>query len=63
MGPPRYLSVASVPYHRTVSTRDRDQPDATARWDAVYAEGAAPWDIGRPQPAFVRQADANGGAR
>ena len=28
-------------------------------WDAVYAAGAEPppWDIGRPQPAFVRLAD------
>ncbi len=27
-------------------------------WDAVYAGGTpAPWDIGRPQPAFVRLAD------
>jgi SAM-dependent methyltransferase len=27
-------------------------------WDAVYAADApAPWDIGRPQPAFVRLAD------
>ena len=28
-------------------------------WDAVYAQDAAPppWDIGRPQPAFVRLAD------
>jgi len=28
-------------------------------WDAVYAPGAAPppWDIGRPQPAFLRLAD------
>jgi SAM-dependent methyltransferase len=27
-------------------------------WDAVYAGSApAPWDIGRPQPAFVRLAD------
>jgi cyclopropane fatty-acyl-phospholipid synthase-like methyltransferase len=28
-------------------------------WDAGYAPGAAPrpWDIGRPQPAFVRLAD------
>jgi SAM-dependent methyltransferase len=40
-----------------VSIRDRDNPDATASWDAVYAEDAAPWDIGRPQPAFVRLAD------
>ena len=28
-------------------------------WDAVYAASApAPWDIGRPQPAFVRLADS-----
>ena len=27
-------------------------------WDASYTAGtAAPWDIGRPQPAFVRLAD------
>ena len=28
-------------------------------WDAVYAPGAAPppWDIGRPQPTFLRLAD------
>jgi SAM-dependent methyltransferase len=27
-------------------------------WDAMYAAGmSAPWDIGRPQPAFVRLAD------
>ena len=28
-------------------------------WDTVYAAGAAspPWDIGRPQPAFLRLAD------
>jgi cyclopropane fatty-acyl-phospholipid synthase-like methyltransferase len=29
-------------------------------WDAVYREGGPPppWDIGRPQPAFVRLADS-----
>jgi cyclopropane fatty-acyl-phospholipid synthase-like methyltransferase len=26
-------------------------------WDSAY-EGSPPWDIGRPQPAFVRLADA-----
>jgi len=26
-------------------------------WNSVY-EGSPPWDIGRPQPAFVRLADA-----
>jgi cyclopropane fatty-acyl-phospholipid synthase-like methyltransferase len=31
----------------------------TARWDAAYEAGSRPpWDIGRPQPAFVRLADA-----
>lgn len=29
-------------------------------WDASYADGPAPWDIGRPQPAVVRLA-SNGG--
>jgi SAM-dependent methyltransferase len=27
-------------------------------WDAAYEHGWAPWDIGRPQPVFVRLADA-----
>lgn len=27
-------------------------------WDDAYTQGWAPWDIGRPQPAFVRLADA-----
>jgi cyclopropane fatty-acyl-phospholipid synthase-like methyltransferase len=26
-------------------------------WDSAYAGSPAPWDIGRPQPAFVRLAD------
>jgi SAM-dependent methyltransferase len=29
-----------------------------SQWDDVYRQGGAPWDIGRPQPAFVRLADA-----
>jgi SAM-dependent methyltransferase len=29
-------------------------------WDASYQDGPAPWDIGRPQPAFVRLAAAGG---
>ena len=30
----------------------------TPGWDEVYAaDTPAPWDIGRPQPAFVRLAD------
>jgi SAM-dependent methyltransferase len=27
-------------------------------WDAHYAEGPPPWDIGRPQPAVMKLADA-----
>lgn len=29
-------------------------------WDASYRGDGAPWDIGRPQPAFVRVAGAGG---
>ena len=29
-----------------------------ARWDQTYRSSRPPWDIGRPQPAFVRLADA-----
>ena len=29
----------------------------SAGWDAAYEGSPAPWDIGRPQPAFVRLAD------
>jgi SAM-dependent methyltransferase len=29
-------------------------------WDASYHQGAAPWDIGRPQPAIVRVASEGG---
>lgn len=32
-----------------------EQPHA--KWDASYTVGTAGWDIGRPQPAFVRLAD------
>jgi cyclopropane fatty-acyl-phospholipid synthase-like methyltransferase len=39
---------------RRVSGRRR----TTAEFDAVYAEGTPPWDIGRPQPALQALADA-----
>ena len=32
----------------------------TEEFDASYREGTPPWDIGRPQPAFVRVLDAGG---
>jgi SAM-dependent methyltransferase len=31
---------------------------AGASWEASYADGPAPWDIGRPQPAIVRVASS-----
>ena len=30
----------------------------SAEWDSSYEGSAPPWDIGRPQPAFVRLADS-----
>src|SRR5439155_4357581 len=40
-------------------TMEPPPPGTTAaRWDATYRSGRPPWDIGRPQPAFVRLADA-----
>jgi len=32
--------------------------DTTHDWDNAYAGDAPPWDIGRPQPAFARLAEA-----
>jgi SAM-dependent methyltransferase len=40
------------------STSAPDVGSVAARWDQTYRQGWAPWDIGRPQPAFVRLADA-----
>lgn len=39
-------------------TRRHFVRDAVTGWDAVYADDSAPWDIGRPQAAFVRLSDA-----
>jgi cyclopropane fatty-acyl-phospholipid synthase-like methyltransferase len=36
------------------------QRRTAAEFDALYAEGTAPWDIGRPQPALQSVADAGG---
>jgi len=30
---------------------------SSAEWDSAYQDHLPPWDIGRPQPAFVRLAD------
>jgi SAM-dependent methyltransferase len=30
----------------------------SAGWDSAYQDHLAPWDIGRPQPAFARLADS-----
>src|SRR5205814_7776483 len=47
------------------SVRYQDRPDEgismttpSAGWDEPYQGSPAPWDIGRPQPAFVRLADS-----
>jgi hypothetical protein len=37
-----------------VTAADAPHPD----WDDSYTGPPPPWDIGRPQPAFVRLADA-----
>jgi SAM-dependent methyltransferase len=47
----------------TDESRGARQPTSHERmagrpWDASYTDGPAPWDIGRPQPAIVRLADA-----
>jgi SAM-dependent methyltransferase len=36
----------------------RPRRHGTEDFDASYREGTPPWDIGRPQPAFVRLLDA-----
>ena len=37
---------------------DSDSGAISRDWDSTYASDSAPWDIGRPQPVFVRLADA-----
>lgn len=34
------------------------RPHRTEEFDSMYVAGTPPWDIGRPQPAFVRLFDA-----
>jgi SAM-dependent methyltransferase len=34
-------------------------PSPAQEWDSSYIGSAPPWDIGRPQPAFLRLADAD----
>jgi SAM-dependent methyltransferase len=40
--------------NKNVTEADAPRPD----WDDSYAGPPPPWDIGRPQPAFVRLAEA-----
>ncbi|MDQ2935020.1 MAG: class I SAM-dependent methyltransferase [Chloroflexota bacterium] len=35
----------------------RPTSDTPAPWDGAYRNGTPPWEIGRPQPVFVRLAD------
>ena len=54
----RSRTVANDPFggrHPTSHERMAGQP-----WDASYHHGAAPWDIGRPQPAIARLASEGG---
>jgi SAM-dependent methyltransferase len=37
-----------------------DSPRPFHDFDSIYAEGTPPWDIGRPQPAFVEVGDTGG---
>jgi SAM-dependent methyltransferase len=40
--------------------RGSDPARAPHDFEAIYASSTPPWEIGRPQPAFVRLADAGG---
>src|SRR4029077_6773204 len=43
---------------RRLGMEPRPEPGSTAaRWDQTYRSSRPPWDIGRPQLAFVRLAD------
>lgn len=46
------------PSRQGPSTRGGARP--THDFDEIYATGTPPWDIGRPQPAFERLAEAGG---
>ncbi len=48
--------------HNPFSDRQPTSHEQTAgqSWDASYQGGRAPWDIGRPQPAFARLASEGG---
>jgi len=47
--------VTGPPWHAAPVTVDSG---GVGSWDDAYTQGWAPWDIGRPQPVFVRLADA-----
>jgi SAM-dependent methyltransferase len=52
------MSVADDPLRNREPTIH--ETNAGRPWDASYRDGPAPWDIGRPQPPFVRVASAGG---
>jgi SAM-dependent methyltransferase len=43
---------------RSVPPQEGHPPRPPHDFDAIYADGTPPWDIGRPQPAFDRLATA-----
>lgn len=57
LGSPVSRSSPGHPDERRPTSHERahGQP-----WDASYIDGPAPWDVGAPQPAVVRLAEAGG---
>ncbi|MGA8369831.1 MAG: methyltransferase domain-containing protein [Acidimicrobiales bacterium] len=50
--------MARRPARRSRENEGMTAADAEHNWDGSYVGPSPPWDIGRPQPAFVRLADA-----
>jgi SAM-dependent methyltransferase len=58
-GAPRLIASEGVRnWHGRGENEGMTVADAPHEWDDSYAGPPPPWDIGRPQPAFVRLAEA-----
>ena len=57
-GHPRLAASRSAEVTRGGENEGMTVADAPHEWDDSYAGPPPPWDIGRPQPAFVRLAEA-----
>ncbi|UGT55712.1 class I SAM-dependent methyltransferase [Nocardia asteroides] len=51
------MPTGEAPWGRPPTSHERQSGQP---WDASYRDGPAPWDIGEPQPAVVRLAEADG---